>query len=59
MKIQFQTTAILNRDQLFIILKEYIERNTDKKLANIYWNESDSGMYCELIFCNEEVESDK
>ena len=45
MKITYQVTATLNREQLFSILKESIEKKTNKKLANFHWDESDDGIY--------------
>ena len=53
MKIEFETSAKLNQDQLFSIIKEGIEKKTGKQLCNIYWNETDGGMTCELMFRNE------
>jgi hypothetical protein len=56
MKIDYQIAAELNQEQIFAIMRESIEKKTGKQLANIYWNESDAGVSCKLIFRDEPAE---
>jgi hypothetical protein len=56
MKLTYETTAQLNPDQLFEIIKEYVEKMTGKMLCNICWSESDAGTSANLVFRDETVE---
>jgi len=56
MKITYETTTTLNQEQLFSIMKEYLEKKTDKRLANFSWKDTDAGMTCTLEFCSETKE---
>lgn len=56
MKINYEVSTVLNKDQLFALIKESIEKKTDKRLENILWYKSDSDLSCRLTFCDESVE---
>lgn len=56
MKITYETTATLAQEQIFCLMKESIEKKTGRHLANIYWDDSDAGMTCKLVFCVETEE---
>jgi len=56
MKITYQTSAVLDREQMFLVFKEFIEKKTGKRLANIGYEDTDDGMTCQLNFCYETEE---
>jgi hypothetical protein len=55
MNITYETTAELNPDDLYSLVKEYIEKKTGKKINNIYFSESDTGTSAKVVFCKEIV----
>lgn len=56
MKFDYKITTELDQEQIFEIMREYVANKTGKQLANICWEDSDAGISCELVFCNEPVE---
>ena len=56
MKITYQTTATLNQDQIFALMKEIVDSKTNKDLCNIYWVLGDNGISCKLLFSNKDEE---
>jgi hypothetical protein len=53
MNITYETTADLNPDALYSVVKEYIEKATGKSITNIYFSESDAGTSAKVVFSKE------
>ena len=56
MKISYKTTATLGKEEIYFIIRQYIESKTNKRLIAIDFNDSDDGIQCELVFCEETAE---
>ena len=57
MKINYEVSVTLDREQLFALIKDSIEKKTGKRLANIMWYYTDNSVIsCQLVFCDECVE---
>jgi hypothetical protein len=53
MNITYETTADLNPDALYSVVKEYIEKATGKSITNIYFSESNAGTSAKVVFSKE------
>jgi len=57
MKITYEATTELNPDDLYSLVKEYIEKATGKNITNIYFSESDiGGISAKVVFSKKTVE---
>lgn len=53
---QMETTVSLDSRSIYELMQEIIEQKLGKTITNIYWNETDVGMTCKLVFEPETVE---
>jgi hypothetical protein len=56
MKLTYQTSTVLDKHQIFEILRQYLEKETGKQLANFYHEETDNGLFFKIYFTDETVE---